>query len=168
MSGAGRKQGVSLWRNCVATPLRCSINSRKRWYPWGVQSRLNRCRSEGIKEKSSAAHDLPAVDPDIELPPHHVDMSGGVPIGAGMRAVGIAEGDVDSRDLLVLQNIADHVVHADVGADGELAHAVAEFVGVAVVPEFALQRVVRAVGLAQTAVFHPDGQRGGAQVAVLF
>src|ERR1039458_7237821 len=126
MRGAGRKQGVSLWRNCVAMPLRCSIDARKRWYFRGVQARLNCCRSEGIKEKLSAAHDLPAVDPDIELAPHHVDMGGGVPIGAGVRAIGIAERDVDSGDLLVLQNIADHVVDADVGADGELAHAVAE------------------------------------------
>ena len=65
-------------------------------------------------------HDLPAVDPDIELAPHYVDMRGGVPIGAGMRAIGITESDVDSGDLLVLQNIADHVVDPDVGADREL------------------------------------------------
>src|ERR1035441_1843357 len=129
ISGAGRKQGVSLWRNWVATPLRSSSSARKRAYTDGVQRWLNFRRSEGIKEKRSAAHDLPAVDPDVELAPHDVDMGGRVPIGAGVGAVGIAEGDVDAGDFFVLQDVADDIPHTDVGADGELADAVAHLVG---------------------------------------
>ena len=41
-------------------------------------------------------HDLPAVDPDIELAAHDVDVGGGIPVGAGVRAVRIAEGDVNA------------------------------------------------------------------------
>jgi hypothetical protein len=40
-------------------------------------------------------------------------------------------------------------------------------VGMAVIPEFA-SSAVGAVGFAQAAVFHADGERRGAQVAVLF
>ena len=56
----------------------------------------------------------------------------------------------------------------DVGADGELAHAVAVLVGVAIAPELVLQLAVGAVRLLQAAVSHRDGQRLVAQVAVFF
>ena len=67
-----------------------------------------------------------------------------IPVRAGVRAVGIAERDVDAGDLFVLQNVADHVVHGDVGADGELAHAVAVLIGMAVAPELVSQFLVGA------------------------
>src|ERR1017187_7443516 len=166
INGAGRKHGVSLWRNRVATPERSSSSARKRAYAAGVQSRLNFRRSEGIKEKRSAAHDLAAVDPDVELASHDVDMGARVPIGARVRAVRIAESDVNAGNFFVLQDVADDIVHTNVGADGELTDAVAELVGVTVVPELALQFAVGAAGLAQTAVFHANGERGGRQVAI--
>ena len=37
-----------------------------------------------------------------------------------MLAVRIAEGDMDAWKFLVLQNIADHALDADVSADGKL------------------------------------------------
>src|SRR4029079_2412746 len=101
-------------------------------------------------------HNLAAVDPDIELPADHVDMGGGIPVRAGVGRVRIAERNVNSGNLLVLQNIADHVPHRDVGADGELAHAIAVLVGVAVLPEFIPQFTILGVGFYQAVVAHRD------------
>ena len=56
-----------------------------------------------------------------------------------LAAVGIAEREVDAGDLLVLQQDADHLAEAEVGAERELADAIAVGVGVAVVPEVALE-----------------------------
>ena len=71
-------------------------------------------------------------------------MRGRVPVGAGVRAVGIAERDVDAGELLVLQDVADDVRQLDVGADRELADAIGVLVGVRVVPEVVLELVVLA------------------------
>ena len=90
-------------------------------------------RREGIKEEGSGLHYLMVVDPDIELSPYHIDVRGRVPVGAGVRGIRIAKSDVDAGDLLVLQNIADHVPHRDIGADCEFTNAIAVFIGVAVV-----------------------------------
>src|SRR5690349_16457401 len=120
-SSSGRKHGVSLWRNWGATPLRSVTSARKRSYFAADHCRLNACRSEDIKEEFSVAHDLPPIDPNIELSPHHVDVRCRIPVGAGVRSVGIAERDVDAGNLLVLQDVADYVTHPDIGADGKLA-----------------------------------------------
>ena len=63
------------------------------------------------------------------------------PGGAGVFAVGIAEGDVDAGKFFVLQDVADDALDADVGADGEFADAVGVFVGVGVGPEVAARVV---------------------------
>ena len=81
------------------------------------------------------AHDLTIVSPDVEFRPDHIDVRRRIPLRAGMRAVGIAERDVNAGKFFVLQNVADHAVQSDVGADGELAHAIAVFIGVRVLPE---------------------------------
>src|SRR5581483_2090342 len=125
ISSAGKKQGVSLWRNCGGSPHSFSRMPRKRRYFSGDHWSLNWRRYEGIKKKGSAVHDLHAVDPDVESAPHNVDMRRGIPVRTGMRAVGIPKSDMDARNLLVLENVPDHVAHPDIGADGELAHAIA-------------------------------------------
>src|ERR1019366_8451532 len=129
---------------------------------------LKRWRWEGIKQKCSAAHNLAAVDPDVEIAAHDVDVGRRVPVRAGMRAVRIAERDVNAGDFLVLENVADYVVNGDVGADGEFAHAVAVLIGVAVAPELGFEFLVGAVGFRQAAFDHLDGQRSSVQIAVLF
>ena len=45
-----------------------------------------------------------------------------------MFGIGMTKGNVDARNFLVLQNIADDASASDVGADGKLAHAVAVLV----------------------------------------
>ena len=56
------------------------------------------------------------------------------PVGARLAAVRIAERDMHARDLFVLQQDADHVAQAEVGAERQFADAVAVLVGVAVAP----------------------------------
>src|ERR1017187_8683822 len=164
----GRKHGVSLWRKGTGSPQRSRSRARKRAYLASEKSWLKCRRWEGIKQECSAAHNLAAVDPDVEIAAHDVDVGRRVPVRAGMRAVRIAERDVNTGDFLVLENIADDVVNGDVGADGEFAHAVAVLIGVAVAPELGFEFLVGAVGFRQAAFDHLDGQRSSVQIAVLF
>ena len=71
-------------------------------------------------------------------------MGSRIPVGAGVRAVGIAERNVDAGIFLVLQNVADDILELDVGADGEFADAVAVLVGVRVLPEVVLEFLILA------------------------
>ena len=66
-----------------------------------------------------------------------------LPVGAGLAAVGIAEREVHAGDLFVLQQDPDHVGEREVGAEREFADAVAERIGVAVVPELAFELLPR-------------------------
>src|SRR5919106_2303600 len=79
-------------------------------------------------QKAAAAHDRFAVDPDVEVAAHAVDVRGGDPGLSGVLGDRVAEGDVDARDLLVLEDVAADVLEGDVGADGELADPVAVLV----------------------------------------
>ena len=95
-----------------------------------------------LNQKASIPHDLLFVDPDVEAGTDDVDVGGRVPVGAGVGAVRVPEGDVNARELLVLQDVADDVRELDVGADGELADAIGVLVGVRVGPERRLQLLV--------------------------
>jgi len=94
-------------------------------------------------EEAAVAHDLfrtsvGAVlrfEPDVEAETDNVDVSSGAPGSAGVLAIRIAEGDVDAGELLVLKDVADDALDAEVGADGELADAVGVFIGMGVGPE---------------------------------
>ncbi len=120
-----------------------------------------------FQQKLPIAHDLRVVHPDIEIPADDVDVGGRIPLRAGVRAVRIAEGDVDAGIFFVLQNLADHVVELDVGADGELADAVAVLVGVGVAPEILFQFAVGGMRFSQAIALHLDGQRILPQAAKL-
>ena len=67
---------------------------------------------------------LRIAEPDVEVEPDHVDVGRGLPRRAGMRAVGITEGNVNSGEFLILQDVADDSLHTDVCADGKLTHAI--------------------------------------------
>src|SRR6185295_6453197 len=82
-------------------------------------------QSAASAEKPAALHHLLAVDPDVEVAADAVDVGGGGPGLAGVLGVGMAEGEVDAGELLVLQDIAADVGDGEVGPDAELAHAVA-------------------------------------------
>ena len=84
----------------------------------------------------------------------------------GLAAVRITEREVDAGHLFILQQDADHRIERDVGAERELADAVAVLIGVAVRPELALQ--VGAIGTrrGQAAARHLERQRRRGQIAV--
>src|SRR4029079_15665102 len=90
-----------------------------------------------------------------------------LPWRAGLAAVGVAEGDEDPRNLLVLQQDADHLAEGDVGAERQFADPVAVLVGVAVGPEFALEVLARTVGGFEPAAGDLEPQRRRAQAALL-
>src|ERR1700681_259368 len=85
----------------------------------------------------------------------------------GLVAVGIAEGDVHAGKFFVLKEISNHLGEAEVGAEGQLADAVAVLVGMAIVPEFLLEVLALAFDLPQTRAFDLEDQRGALQVAIL-
>src|SRR5262249_2625727 len=107
------------------------------------------------------------VDPDVELPTHDVYVSRRIPVRAGVRGVRIPERDVDAGNLLILQNIADHVPNRNIRADGELAHAVAVLVGMAIPPEIVFQPAIRRVRFSQAIAFDPYSQWRLPQVSIL-
>ena len=80
---------------------------------------------------------------------------------------GIAEREVDAGDFLVLQQDADHLAEPEVGAERELADAVAVLVGVAVAPEVALEIGALAAGRHQPAIADLQHERRALEVAVL-
>ena len=92
-----------------------------------------------------------------------VDVGGGIPVGAGVRAVGIAERDVDAGIFLVLQDLADDMLQVDVGADGEFADAVAVLVGVGVLPEIVSSSRFSEWASVSRFFLHPDGERSVAR-----
>src|SRR5438270_4673042 len=95
--------------------------------------------SKPAHEITAARNDLLVVDPHVAAAREDVDVGARFPGRAGLAAEGSAKGEMDAGDLLVLQQHADRVLERDVGADRELADAVAVLVGVAVLPELPLE-----------------------------
>src|SRR4051812_16415811 len=100
---------------------------------------LTASETQAAQDVLAALYHLFTIDPDVAGAGEDIDVRARFPRGAGLAAVGIAEGEVDAGHLLVLQQHADHVAQRQVGAEGELADAVAVLVGVAVLPEFLLE-----------------------------
>src|SRR5260370_35234451 len=62
-----------------------------------------------LYQKLAPLHHLLAIKPDVEIAANAVDMCFGKPLGAGVLGVWMTKGDVHSRDLFVLQNVADNM-----------------------------------------------------------
>src|ERR1019366_8277746 len=79
----------------------------------------------GSDEKAAVAHDLffagIRFKPDVEAQADHIDVCAGCPGSAGVLSVRISESDVNAWKFLVLQDIADHALDADVSSNGKLA-----------------------------------------------
>src|SRR4051812_47336826 len=58
-------------------------------------------------QKSAAAHYLLAVEPDIEIASHAVDVRRGNPIRASMLRVRMSERDMHARNLFILQDVTN-------------------------------------------------------------
>ena len=102
---------------------------------------------------------MPIVDPDVEACRDDIDVSGRLPVGSRVLPVRIAERDVNARELLVLQDVADHFLEFDIGADRKFANAIRIRIGVRVLPEVGFELFVLAVGLDEAVVPDPEGQR---------
>jgi hypothetical protein len=109
---------------------------------------------------------LVVVDPDITVAGEHVDVGARFPLSVGLAAVGVAESEVDARKFFVLEKDADHLRKAQIGAEGELADAVAVLIGVAIIPEIFFQVLAVAINGSQTGIFDRESHRRGLQVAV--
>src|SRR4051794_4914891 len=93
-----------------------------------------------------------------------VNVGGGDPGLAGVLGVGVAEGDVAAGDLLVLKDVATDVLDGEVGADGELADAVAVLVRRGVEAKLVQQIRVGAGEMGDAVAYDVDGQRVRFQV----
>src|ERR1700720_2793373 len=96
-------------------------------------------KSSRLDQKFPIAHDLLLIDPDVELASDDINVSGRVPLRAGVRAVRISERDVNSGIFLVLQNLANDILQVNIGPDREFANPVAVFVRMCVLPEIGFQ-----------------------------
>src|ERR1700731_2307552 len=103
-------------------------------------------RLRDLNQKPALTHDLlfvlRALEPDVEVQPHHVDVSRRSPLRARVLAIRVPERNVDARELLVLQDVADHMRYADVGADSKLTHPVRVLIAMRVLPELVLQLAI--------------------------
>src|SRR5436190_20335887 len=104
-------------------------------------------------QKLSALHHLLAIKPDVEIAADAVDMCFGKPLGAGVLGVGMTKGDVHSRDLFVLQNVADNVRAGGVGANREFADTIAVLVSARVSAKFVAQIFVLRAKIDNAVVF---------------
>ncbi len=110
----------------------------------------------------------PASDSSQMLKPRpdNVDVRAGTPGRAGVLAVGIAESDVDAGELLVLQNVADDALDAEICTNRKLADAVGVLVGVGVGPEVGFELLVCARAAHDAVGGDLDGQRRGFEQAI--
>jgi len=136
---------------------------------WRLQKSWPRNRSAG-NEELTVLHDLlfPVLvfQPDVEAEPYHIDVRRGAPGRTGVFAIGVAEGDVDTGEFFVMQNVSDDVGDADVGADGELTDAVGVLISVRVGPEILLELLI-GTGAGDDAILRDlDGERGGFEQSV--
>src|SRR5713226_1939791 len=123
--------------------------------------------AEVVELVAAFGDDLVLVDPDVAVAGEDVDVGAGFPVGVGLAAVGVAEGDVHAGKLFVLKKNADHFGEAEVGPESELADAVAVLIGVAVIPEFLLEILALTLDMLQAGAFDFEDQRRALQIAVL-
>ena len=61
-----------------------------------------------LNQKLTFPHDRLVVEEDVEALADDIYVRGARPGGAGVFAVGVAEGDVDAGEFFVLQDVAYH------------------------------------------------------------
>src|SRR5258708_37887787 len=123
--------------------------------------------AEVVEVVAAFGDDLVGVDPDVAVAGEDVDVGAGFPVGVGLAAVGVAEGDVHAGEFFVLKEDADHFGEAEVGAESELAYAITVFVGVAVVPELLFEVFALTLDMLEAGAFDFEDQGRALQVTVL-
>src|SRR3569833_1099032 len=84
-----------------------------------------------------------------------------------MSSIRVAEGHVDPRDLLILKNIADHLMYGKICPDGKLAYAIAVFVAMSVLPDLPFELRIVGLGRLQPVAPHLECERRILQIAEL-
>src|SRR5207245_11716728 len=92
---------------------------------------------------------------------------GGIPLRSSMCAIWIAEGDVDSRIFLILQNLPNHILQLNIGSNREFSHQVAILIGMGVAPEIGFQFAIIRMGFRKPVTLYMNGQRILSQAAEL-
>src|SRR5690242_2281071 len=107
-------------------------------YSGGLMKKPGKDSSEPEMFEAVAAllDDLVVVDPDVAIAGEYVDVRARLPIGVCLAAVRIAKSEMYAGEFLILEQDADHLRQAQIGAKSEFADPVTVFVGVAIVPEF--------------------------------
>src|SRR2546421_9696283 len=99
---------------------------------WGL------CQAERIETIAALLDDLIVIDPHVAAAGEHVDVRARLPIGVRLAAVGIAKSEMHAGEFFVLEQNNDHFRENENGAEGQVADAIAVFVGVTIIPELLL------------------------------
>src|SRR5438105_12958004 len=113
-----------------------------------------------------AAHYLLAVEPDVEIASHTIDMRFRNPIGAGVLGIRMTKGEMNAGNFFVLQNVANYMGACRVGADGKFTHSVAVLIGAGVGAKFLKQFFVFRAHCANATVLHFDSEGRGRQITI--
>src|SRR5439155_17270182 len=95
-----------------------------------------------LYQKLPALHHLLAIKPDVEIAADTIDVRFRNPVCAGVFGVRMTEGNVDSWNFFVLQNVANDMSAGRVCADRKLAYAIAVFIRARVSTKFVAQILV--------------------------
>src|SRR6266403_876995 len=79
--------------------------------PCGLQTQV-------VELIAALGDDLVSINPDIAVASQDVNMGAGFPVGVGLAAVRVTEGDVHAGKFFVLKENADHLGEAEVSAEG--------------------------------------------------
>src|SRR5436305_12436531 len=100
-------------------------------------TRSRRLRTSAIMtalyQKASRPHHLLAIEPDIEIAAHTVDVCFGSPVRLGVFGVRMTKSDVNAGKFFVLQNVADDMSAGDVCADGKFAYTMTDLLGAGII-----------------------------------
>src|SRR5438477_309589 len=108
------------------------------------------------------------VEPDVEVAADTIDVRFRNPIRASVFGVRMSKGDVDSGNLLILQNVSDDVGAGGIGADGKFADAIAVFVGAGVESKIIAEIFIFRTEQANAVILDLDNERRSLEITIAF
>src|SRR5437588_2966851 len=113
-----------------------------------------------------AAHYLLAVEPDVEIASHTIDMRFRNPIGPGVLGIRMTKGEMNAGNFFVLENVANYMGAGGIGADGKFAYSVTILIGAGVSAKFLEQFFIFRSHRPDAAVLHFDSEGRGGQITI--
>src|SRR5450631_4021646 len=124
----------------------------------------------GCDQEPSITHDLFrsrfGFQPDVKTQSNDINVCSRTPRCAGVFAIGIAEGDMDAWKFFVLQDIAYHSFHAEIGADRELSDAIRVFICVGIIPKIFFKLLVDGTATHDAVSDNLNGERSCLKQAI--